>query len=138
MSIKDKEGNLHSEINGRFIPKKPNIQIHSIAAFEFNRKITAHHIRHAMEMGYTSMKDYERAAVNFFNGAGGKLYYSKARKRYYRYDEKTGEMAVFSDGLIHTYMKNTHKRFLKIIKQDKLEEISYERIGGLPYLRDEI
>ena len=95
-------------------------------------------MRYAMELGFSSAKEYEKAAVAFFNSDRGKLYFSHARKRYYRYDEKTGELAVSSDGLIHTYMKMTRNKFKQAIVQDDLEELSYERIGGMPYLRNEI
>lgn len=80
----------------------------------------------------------ERAAVSFFNSDRGKLYFSHARERYYRYDEKTGEMVVASNGVIHTYMQTGKKYFIKVEKQDKLEEVQYERMGGMPYLRNKV
>lgn len=145
MAIRDAKGNLHSEINGRFIEKQEEARriydsnayspIRCIGAYEFNRLDTAHHLRHMMELGFSSARDYERAAVEFFNSDRGKLYFSHARRRYYRYDGKTGEMAVSSDGVIHTYMRTGKKHFLRAMKQDKLEEVRYERIGGLPHLR---
>lgn len=149
MAIRDANGNFHSEINGRFIEKQEAAgridggdteytSVRCIGAYEFHRLDTAHHLRHMMELGFSSAKEYERAAVSFFNSDRGKLYFSHARERYYRYDEKTGEMAVASNGVIHTYMKNTRTRFSKITKQDKLEEIQYERIGGMPHLRHKV
>lgn len=59
-------------------------------AFGFNRLDTKHHQRHASEMGFKNMREYEQAAVAFFNSDKGKLFYSHARRRFYRYDEKTG------------------------------------------------
>ena len=145
MAIRDAKGNLHSEINGRFIEKREEARriydsnayspIRCIGAYEFNRLDTAHHLRHMMELGFSNARDYERAAVEFFNSDRGKLYFSHARRRYYRYDEKTGEMAVSSDGVIHTYMRVQKRKFEKTLKQDSLEEVRYERIGGMPHLR---
>lgn len=43
----------------------------------FNRLETKHHRRHAQEMGFKSMQEYEKAAVAFFNSDKGKLYYTK-------------------------------------------------------------
>ena len=86
------------------------------------RQNTKNHVNHAKEMGYKNQRDYERAAVDFFNSSRGKLYYSELRERYYRYDEKTGEMAVSSNGIIHTYLKRTKKEFQRAVVQDKLDE----------------
>jgi len=58
------------------------------------RKNTKHHLRHAREMGYKNQDEYERAAVEFFNGNSGKLYYNPKDNRYYRYDDKTRRIAV--------------------------------------------
>ena len=73
-------------------------------------------------MGYKNQLDYERAAADFFNSSRGKLYYSELRERYYRYDEKTGELVVSSNGVIHTYLKRTKKEFQRAVKQDGLHE----------------
>lgn len=86
------------------------------------RQNTKNHVSHAKEMGYKNQRDYERAAADFFNSSRGKLYYSELRERYYRYDEKTGEMAVSSNGVIHTYLKRTKKEFQRAVVQDKLDE----------------
>lgn len=91
-------------------------------AVRFNRLETKHHRRHAKEMGFKNTRDYERAAVEFFNSDKGKLYYSQERKRWYRYDEKTQEMAVSSDGIIHTFAKYPKRKFEKVKRQDKLDE----------------
>ena len=86
------------------------------------RQNTKNHVSHAKEMGYKNQRDYEQAAADFFNSSRGKLYYSELRERYYRYDEKTGEMAVSSNGVIHTYLKRTKKEFQRAVIQDKLDE----------------
>lgn len=73
-------------------------------------------------MGFKNIQEYEKAAVAFFNSDKGKLYYSQARKRFYRYDEKTQFMAVSSNGVIHTFLKKTRKEFDHIRRQDALDE----------------
>ena len=80
-------------------------------AQKFNRLNTAHHQRHAREMGFENTSEYERAAVEFFNGDRGTLYYSEARKRYYRYEEKTGILCVSMDGIINTFNIYSKKKF---------------------------
>lgn len=92
-------------------------------AVKFNRLNTKHHTDHAREMGYKNMRDYEAAAVEFFNSKKGKLYYSAARDRYYRYDEKTGHFCAASGETVHTFNIYTKKKFDKIKVQDKLYEI---------------
>lgn len=89
----------------------------------FNRLNTAHHQRHAKEMGFKNLKEYERAAVNFFNSARGQLYYSTKWEKFYRYDKTTKELAVSSGGVVHTFWKRTLKEFERIRRQDKLDEL---------------
>lgn len=89
-------------------------------AYSFNRLNTKHHISHAKEMGFKNPKEYEAAAVEFFNSDRGTLYYSNKSKKYYRYEEKTGLFVSSSDGLIHTYKFVSKKEFLRKIKQDEL------------------
>lgn len=88
-----------------------------------NRKGTKHHIAHAKEMGYNNQDDYEVAAVKFFNGNEGKLYYEPRRNRFYRYDEKTKRMCVSSNGIIHTFVLYTKKKFSVVIQQEGLHEL---------------
>ena len=88
----------------------------------FNRLNTAHHQRHAKEMGFKNAREYERAAVEFFNSDRGTLYYSEERKRYYRYEEKTGILCVSTDGIINTFNIYSKKKFEMIKRQDKLHE----------------
>ncbi len=98
---------------------KPTVQ----KAHKFNRLNTAHHQRHAKEMGFKNMKEYEQAAVEFFNSDRGMLYYSKKWEKFYRYDEKSKVLAVSSGGVIHTFWKRTPKEFERIRRQDKLNEL---------------
>lgn len=85
------------------------------------RRETKHHIAHAKEMGYKNQKEYERAAIEFFNGTQGTLYFSQERKRWYKYDEKTELFCVSSDGIIHTFSRYSKNKFNKIKRQDKLD-----------------
>lgn len=73
-------------------------------AQKFNRLNTAHHQRHAKEMGFEKTSEYERAAVEFFNSEKGKLFFSEARDRYYRYDEKT-KLFVSSSNGVNSYLQ---------------------------------
>lgn len=113
---------LYDEWRGRGHEKasedKPTVQ----KANQFNRLNTAHHQRHAREMGFKNTREYERAAIEFFNSGKGVLYYSEARNRYYRYDEETGWLCICHDGVVHTLNIYTKKAFEKIKKQDKLHE----------------
>ena len=49
--------------------KLPNTE----KAVRFNRPEIKHHQRHAKEMGFKNTRDYERAAVEFFNSDKGKV-----------------------------------------------------------------
>lgn len=113
---------LYDEWRGRGHEKasedKPTVQ----KANQFNRLNTAHHQRHAREMGFKNTREYERAAIEFFNSGKGVLYYSEARNLYYRYDEETGWLCICHDDVVHTLNIYTKKAFEKIKKQDKLHE----------------
>ena len=91
-------------------------------AYSFNRLNTKHHKDHAKEMGFKNTKEYEAAAVEFFNSDRGVLYYSEARNRYYRYEEKTGIFCVSMDGVVNTFNIYSKKKFDLIKRQDKLHE----------------
>ena len=108
------------EKNGRQSNDKPFKE--PPKAYSFNRLNTKHHIGHAKEMGFKNPKEYEAAAVEFFNSDRGTLYYSEARKRYYRYEEKTGLFCVSMDGVVNTFNIYTKKKFDLIKRQDKLRE----------------
>lgn len=83
---------------------------------------TKHHQRHAKEMGFKNTKEHEKAAVEFFNSDKGKLYYSDARGRFYRYDEKTKEFVSSSGGVVHTFDFVSKSEFKRKMGQDKLDE----------------
>lgn len=89
----------------------------------FNRLETKHHKRHAKEMGFKNTKEYEKAAVEFFNSDKGKLYYSERRKNFYRYDEKTGWFCAGGDGFVYTLIRFSKKKFEDIKRQDQAYEI---------------
>ncbi len=92
-------------------------------AIGFNRPKTKHHLRHAQEMGLNE-KEYIRRAILFFNSKQGNMYFSEARKRFYKYNKETKELAVASEvGIIHTYQFCTEKRFFRTKEQDNLWEI---------------
>lgn len=112
---------LYDEWRGRWHEKASEDKLTVQKANQFNRLNTAHHQRHAREMGFKSIKEYERAAVEFFNSDSGELFYSASRKRFYRYNEKTQWLAVSSHGVIHTFLKRTKKEFEKVRRQDKLQ-----------------
>ena len=98
--------------------RKPRVE----KATGFNRLETKNHIRHAKEMGFKNTKEYEKAAVEFFNSNRGKLFYSEARGKFYRYDEKTKLFVSSSNGVIHTYDYVSKSEFERKIRQDKLNE----------------
>ena len=49
-------------------------------AVGFNRLETKHHQRHAKEMGFKNTRDYERAAVEFFNSDKGKVILQRKKR----------------------------------------------------------
>lgn len=113
---------LYDEWRGRGHEKasedKPTVQ----KANKFNRLNTAHHQRHAREMGFENLQEYEKAALDFFNSDKGKLYYSEAKNRFYRYDEKSRLFCSSSHGIIHTFLRYSPKKFEDIKRQDKVYE----------------
>lgn len=113
---------LYDEWRGRGKEEPQEKQHDFPKAQKFNRLNTAHHQRHAREMGFENTSEYERAAFEFFNSDRGTLYYSEARKRYYRYEEKTGILCVSMDGIINTFNIYSKKKFDMIKRQDKLHE----------------
>ena len=109
----------NSGYNSNLKPEKPKFE----KAAGFNRLETKHHQRHAKEMGFKNTKEYEKAAVEFFNSDRGDLYYSEKWGKYYRYDEKSHLLAVSSEGVIHTFWNRTKKEFERIRRQDKLNGV---------------
>ena len=112
---------LYDEWRGRGKEEPQEKQHDFPKAQKFNRLNTAHHQRHAREMGFENTSEYERAAVEFFNSGDGEMFYSSSRKRFYLYNEKTQWLAVSSNGVVHTFLKRTKKEFERIRRQDKLE-----------------
>lgn len=49
-------------------------------AVRFNRPEIKHHQRHAKERGFKNTRDYERAAVEFFNSDKGKVILQRKKK----------------------------------------------------------
>lgn len=91
-------------------------------ASKYSRPKTKHHTNHAKEMNLNE-REYVNAAIEFFNGDEGEMYYSKGQNKFYRYDRKTGRLAVVSaNGTLHTYYLVKEKLFIKKIKRDGLEE----------------
>ena len=88
-------------------------------ASDFNRLKTAHHMGHAKEMGFKNQKQYETAAIKFWNSGEGDIYYSKKRNRFYKYNTKTLEfVAVSEKGVVYTYMNLSKNTFIRKEKQD--------------------
>ena len=112
------------ELRERQIIELPESEAHPPIekAFGFHRLDTKHHQRHAREMGFKNMKEYELAAVEFFNSDKGKLYYSQARKRFYRYDEKSGKFVSSGEGMIYTFYFLRPKQFEVKVKSDECIE----------------
>lgn len=91
-------------------------------ATEYNRPKTKHHKNHAKEMNLNE-REYVNAAIEFFNGDDGELYYSERQKKFYRYDKKTGRFAVATpDGKLRTYYKISKKEFDKKIEHGGLKK----------------
>lgn len=57
-----------------------------------------------------------------YNSDKGRLYYSNARGRFYRYDEKTKEFVSSSGGVVHTFDFVSKSEFKRKMGQDKLDE----------------
>lgn len=126
---RDERGRF-AEMDTSELKEKQEILIDDIPPVEYaygfidnERRTTAHHIAHAKEMGFRNQSDYEREACRFFNSNEGDLYYSERRKRFYRYDKKTKRMVASSDGIIHTFMLVSEKKFETKKKEDKLWKI---------------
>lgn len=74
-----------------------------VKANGFVRRDTKSHIKHAQDMGL-NQREYERAAIAFFNSNRGKLYFNNRSQKFYRYNDKTREFVSCNDeGEIYTY-----------------------------------
>jgi hypothetical protein len=91
-------------------------------ASKYSRPKTKHHTNHAKEMNLNE-REYVNAAIEFFNGDEGEMYYSKGQNKFYRYDRKTGRLAVVSvDGTLHTYFHTKERLFNKLFHQAGLKK----------------
>ena len=87
------------------------------------RKHSPDHVRHAEEMGFKNHDEYENAAIDFWNKGEGGIFYGNKRKRFAKYNERTGEYLVIdSDGTLRTYYKINLKKFKSIQKKEGLTE----------------
>ncbi len=97
--------------------------VEEATGFADNERLnTKDHIAHARDMGYKNQKEYEKGACEFFNFGKGDLYFSKKRKRFFKYDNKK-LLCVSSDGVIHTFMIVNIKKFNKMKVQEDLWKI---------------
>ena len=84
---------------------------------------THHHRNHATEMGYKSQQDYNRAANDYWENGDGKIHYSPKRDRYYKYNSRSEHfISVDSDGVVHTFMLLSNRKFKEKIIQEQLYE----------------
>ena len=170
MATKDRNGDLHSEKNGRFVAKgkseaakreeaeriynsdgMPNekhpvrIPLHffgglserfdrpkeiptEIEGFLDKRENTAHHVRHARELGCLTRSGnpdvdaYERGAIDFFKNGKGEVYFSKATGDFYKFDGKKYVVVEREQHYIKTFMPSNKNKFEKVIEQMLLEK----------------
>ena len=88
--------------------------------FSKDRLHTKDHERHVKEMGFKSSKEYDRAAIEFWEKADGDLYYSKRRESYYKYDKRRKWLlSIDKEGTVHTFHILTEKAFEKAKEQDE-------------------
>ena len=97
-------------------------------AYGFKNKellTSPHHMLHMKELGYKNSNEYQRGAIDFWNGRKGKIFFSRARQRFYMYDEKTRLLVVIDkEGTIHTFYRARNGEFERNIKRwDDLVEI---------------
>ncbi|MBQ9743507.1 MAG: hypothetical protein IJW19_00085 [Clostridia bacterium] len=96
-----------------------------VYGFANNKLLTTpHHIKHQKEMGYKNSKDYEQGAINFWKNEKGVYYYSRARQRFYKYDEPTKRIMVANKNkTIHTFYIANKTDFEVTKRWDDLVEI---------------
>jgi len=92
----------------------------SAFGFSKDRLHTKDHERHVKEMGFKTSKEYERAAIDFWEKDGGDLYYSKRRKTYYKYDERRKWfLSIDKEGTVRTFHLLPKKQFENRKDQDE-------------------
>ena len=91
-----------------------------VEAMGFENLNTPHHRDHAKDFGYKDMQAYKKAAIDYFNNGEGTLYYSKARKRFARYNASDGKYVVCdpNSANIYTFYKIKPTKFQQILKQE--------------------
>ena len=105
-----------------YIDAKRCLQKMPKTAFGFakDRLHTPHHEQHVREMGFKSSKEYERAAIEFWENGEGELYYSKRRDCYYKYNQKRKWfLSIDRDGIVRTFHVLPKKDFENAKEQDK-------------------
>ena len=84
---------------------------------------TNHHRNHASEMGYKTQSAYNMASIAYWKNGDGKIYYSPKRDRYYKYNSRSEHfISVDSDGIVHTFMLLSNRKFKEKIIQEQLYE----------------
>ena len=82
---------------------------------------TSHHSQHMKDMGYKNSKEYEQGAIDFWKNGKGDMYYSRARKRFYKYNKQSRILIVVNkEGIIHTFFKLGKGDFENTRKWDDL------------------
>lgn len=75
-------------------------------AYGFERLLSNHHQRHVVEMGLKDSKEYEKAAIDFWNNGEGNLYYCKRRGNFCKIaDDGVTVCFCNSDGMIQSFYK---------------------------------
>ncbi len=109
----------HSQANSEKVDCEPP---KDVFGFEGKALTSPDHLDHMKEMGFKTPKEYQKAAINFWNAENGNTYYGWSRKRFYKYNEATNEMIVVSSGgKIFTFYRVNKKKFGKISEQEELE-----------------
>ena len=127
-------GNVRKDIGLNFFSKKKdfsNVPVDrdypkEALGFGSNKLLNVpDHKKHAKDMGFKNTKEYQKAANEFWNSRKGKIYYSRARKRFYMYNDKTRLLlTIEKDGIVHTFFRAEKGEFEKNIKGwDDLVEI---------------
>lgn len=87
------------------------------------RLYTSHHIAHAREMGYKTQREYEVAAIEFWNEGEGKVYRG-IDGNFYKYDSSDNRFLVISPGgYIRTFFVYDNNKFERKRVQLRLYEI---------------
>lgn len=92
----------------------------SAFGFSKDRLHTKDHERHVKEMGFKTSKEYERAAIDFWEKGDGDLCYSKRRQVYYKYDKRRRWfLSIDKEGTVRTFHLLPKKQFENRKEQDE-------------------